>query len=131
MERYHCITCIADDYGNQIDLCMHCVHKTVDDLNKTSFTHLPTHSIIRSRRRVLYLQVADILSDAKKKSTRFKDHFRRLEEQTENKGAGIAGTGGGEKNKSKVEVEALLCACCDKEVHLPCWLCLECGAYRQ
>ncbi|KAF8989784.1 hypothetical protein BDQ17DRAFT_1288362 [Cyathus striatus] len=101
-DRYSCITCVSDDYSTCIDLCGDCINK---EPTWDMFTHKISHTLLRSQHILIDARAAWLIPEAQKMSSRIKAAF----------------------SKASSTRKKPLCACCEKPITLPCWVCVECA----
>ncbi|KDR77268.1 hypothetical protein GALMADRAFT_246576 [Galerina marginata CBS 339.88] len=134
--RYQCIVCIGDDSNHQIDLCEDCFDKPDTVHGERGLTHIPSHSLLRSRHRIHTFEVKALVEESRLISERSKTIFRAHEAKKPEKkehDSRKATRGKGAKNKdasstSTTKNEAVpTCACCTVSVSTPCWACVSCS----
>lgn len=127
--RYSCIICREEDASNAISMCAECIDSPV--FNKPNkYIHHPSHTLIRFTRRFHFGEVNVIIPAARARSDRVKASFKALEEKESDtkeqiKKASKAFTD--RTVRSKPFFIPLVCACCGKNLTLPCWACIICG----
>ncbi|KAF6748146.1 hypothetical protein DFP72DRAFT_1174531 [Ephemerocybe angulata] len=112
--RHFCITCQLESLDNQIDICGQCLHKT-EPVTTENFTHRPSHTIFKTTRRLLNMEKAHHVKQARIRSKRVKQIFRPSD--------GAHHHGGSKEAKKDLEIK---CSSCEEDVHLPCWVCTVC-----
>ncbi|KDR77265.1 hypothetical protein GALMADRAFT_225374 [Galerina marginata CBS 339.88] len=134
--RYQCIICMEDDLSHQIDLCENCFNKPDTVHGAGNLTHIPSHSLLRSRHRVHTFEVKTLVGESRLISERSKSIFRVQEAkklEMKEHDSRKATRGKGTKNKdpssapSKNDEPAPTCACCAVVVSTPCWVCVTCS----
>lgn len=136
--RLLCITCMEEAMTNQIDLCPECMDKLTYNREKT-FVHHLSHSLIRSSRVILFSELPIIIPRARLLSERIKASAKASEDKKsstkdrESKALKVSdakATKDPDTEKvftSRPSLTTLICACCGKDVTLPCWACVTCG----
>jgi len=136
--RFVCITCVEEDFSNQVDLCPECIESRSFS-QKRSFVHHLSHSLIRATVRLHYCEMAGLILQARSLSERIKASFTAANSRKASElDMDIKSTKYSESKASKdLELEnivtsrpsltPLICACCLKELTLPCWGCVTCG----
>ena len=115
--RILCIQCISDDLSDNIDLCAACVDTAP---TKRHFTHDVSHAVLKVENTLHDHELARTVNAAKLTIERIKTIFRRedsIPKRTEEKNTAL------HKDFSK---SGPCCACCEKKVLLPCWVCVIC-----
>ncbi|KAF4610197.1 hypothetical protein D9613_010367 [Agrocybe pediades] len=135
--RFVCITCVEDDFSNQVDLCTECITSRSFSQKRT-FVHHLSHSLIRSTVRLHYCEMATLILQARSLSERIKNSFMAASKKS--------GSGSDTETKltkysdskahkdpemenidtSLPSLTPLVCACCLKDLTLPCWACVKC-----
>ncbi|KAF4609963.1 hypothetical protein D9613_010377 [Agrocybe pediades] len=135
--RFVCITCVEDDFSNQVDLCTECITSRSFSQKRT-FVHHLSHSLIRSTVRLHYCEMATLILQARSLSERIKTSFTAA-----SKKPGSSPEMGTKLRKysnstahedpemenivtSLPSLTPLVCACCLKDLTLPCWACVKC-----
>ncbi|KAF4609988.1 hypothetical protein D9613_010358 [Agrocybe pediades] len=135
--RFLCITCVEEDFSNQVDLCTECINSRSFSRKRT-FVHHLSHSLIRSTVRLHYCEMATLITQARSLSERIKNSFMAASKKS----------GSGTDTESKLtkysdsrahkdpdmenivtslpSLTPLVCACCLKDLTLPCWACVKC-----
>ncbi|KAF9447895.1 hypothetical protein P691DRAFT_705894 [Macrolepiota fuliginosa MF-IS2] len=108
---YLCLQCITADHSDQISLCPDCVDKPATYNN---FIHDKTHSMLKTTTVIHDYQISFLIKDARALVERIKDTLRDVE--TSRKSLPLDA-----KTRSK-----FACACCNKAVHFPCYVCATC-----
>lgn len=130
--RYLCITCMEEDFSDEIDMCAECIDSSVFN-RPNKYIHHPSHSLLRFTRRFHYWQKATIIPEARSRSERVKASFKALEhnmtdgERKEHEKKTVRPSDADKVVKSKPSLTQLVCACCGKALTLPCWACVICG----
>ncbi|KAG6840654.1 hypothetical protein C0991_005333 [Blastosporella zonata] len=150
--RYTCIVCIDSSLMQTLDFCRNCKGTELPSHN-----HAVSHSLIRSYRSLLTLDIAWMIAEARDESTRVKNigmfgwmgsakrtSFEGKEgydgdnKSVEGGGGEADGLqeegnrhGGGVGEGEIFDDDRLLqtCGICKEQVSLPCWVCLECDKY--
>jgi len=117
--RYVCLTCLLEDYTNHVDICAKCLGHT-EVVKTDDFVHDPWHTLFKSRTRILKIEKAYQISNARARSKRIKDAFRGDGGQHHMK------TEHGKAAGAEKETPVFNCAGCEKVVNLPCWACTTC-----
>ncbi|KAH9480236.1 hypothetical protein JR316_0006834 [Psilocybe cubensis] len=135
--RFICITCVAEDFDDQIVLCPECIGSRSLAIGK--FVHSISHCLICSPVRVHCYELSDVIFKARRRSTRLIAAFKNLETKAKR----LELQNNEEINGSKVgqlqigpdldldsvaptsEV-SLMCACCSTDLTLPFWACVSC-----
>ncbi|KDR73637.1 hypothetical protein GALMADRAFT_142100 [Galerina marginata CBS 339.88] len=134
--RYLCITCMEEDLSDQIDMCAECIDSRVFT-RETRFVHHFSHSLIRSSRCIHYCELATMIPHARLRSERIKASFKASAARkqlsqghevktTKNVGISKAWRDSDDAVRSRLTTLPLICACCRKELTLPCWACVTC-----
>ncbi|KAF8883174.1 hypothetical protein CPB84DRAFT_1851026 [Gymnopilus junonius] len=136
--RYLCIVCIEDDLSHSIDLCSNCFDKP-DVLHAQDYTHIPSHSLLRSQQYIHNFEVKTLLAESRRISERSKKIFGALEaksKETKERRSRKAPKGKIARSQTteqdhtnttnEVDEPAQTCACCAKPVSTPCWVCVSC-----
>ena len=136
--RYQCIVCMEDDLSHTIDLCDLCFNKPDVVHGAGNLTHLPSHSLLRSRRPIHNFEVKTLIAESRLTSERskriFRDQERKAKEAKEPKSKrALKGRTARkqiaviESDENVVNEPMQICACCSKPVTPPpCWVCTSC-----
>ncbi|KAF8843364.1 hypothetical protein BDN67DRAFT_924335 [Paxillus ammoniavirescens] len=129
--RMTCLTCCADNFRQQVDLCIKCF---TAEIATNSFAHEPGHPVVKLRKVVHSKGGGAVIRFARKASERASDILRLVEEVNQNgvltardEAEGEAGS----ENPSSPTTDAEFfprprCVGCDEEIRQPCWYCVTC-----
>ena len=136
--RFVCITCVQEDFQDQIVLCPECIKSR--KLSISTFTHSLSHCLVSCPIRMHCYEFADIIFQARRRAKRLIASFKNAEtraKMAESRKQNM--TGGLEEVAKYVDSEAdnenivmassspLKCSCCDHNLTLPFWACVNCG----
>ncbi|KAF9482851.1 hypothetical protein BDN70DRAFT_874437 [Pholiota conissans] len=137
--RHQCIICLRDDLSDGVDLCVNCFSKS-NTVRSGTMLHNISHPLLRSKHRVRNFERGVIIPEARLIAERSKKMFKDLEEakkeQNERAGKSIKGKGSRKSRSGQAvakaivdtpEISPILCACCEKPISLPCWVCVSCS----
>ncbi|KAG6867493.1 hypothetical protein C0993_002131, partial [Termitomyces sp. T159_Od127] len=111
--RILCIQCMSDDLSDNVDLCMSCIDKTP---SKRGFTHDASHPIVKVEQTLHDYHIVKVVEAARATFERTKTVFATLES------AGVSKRNTDESSASSRPQ----CIYCEKDIHLPCWVCVVC-----
>ncbi|KDR82349.1 hypothetical protein GALMADRAFT_817903 [Galerina marginata CBS 339.88] len=127
-----CITCIGEDMTNHIDLCPECIESQEFNTTK-NFVHQFSHSLIQASHLIPYPELPILIPRARLLSERIKNSVKASEDRKnstrdcDNKALkGMKDADFENLLTSRPSIIALTCACCGKDVTLPCWACIAC-----
>lgn len=127
---------MEDDLSHTIDLCDNCFDKPDIVRGAGNLTHLPSHSLLRSRHHIHNFEVKTLMAESRLISERSKNIFRAQEtkkKETKEHRSRKAAKGkisrnqvpeNGPTNMANEPVQ--ICACCNEPVMPPCWVCVSC-----
>lgn len=136
--RFICITCIEEDMTNEVNLCLGCVESHTF-IKTRKYVHHLSHSLIRTLHVVHFAELPLIIPKARLLSERIKASVKASEDKKNStKDHGSKALKGSDSKATKdtyaenivtirPSLTALVCACCIKDVTLPCWACITCG----
>lgn len=84
-------------------------------MKNSNFVHLGSHSLIRTTRRIKHFDEYEMIRQARVLSEDIKRSSRAISDQEKDT-----------THTDQTVSASLKCACCDKEVTLPCYSCLTC-----
>lgn len=130
--RYICITCVDEDYTNQIDFCTdnsQCASETL--FTKRNFLHSTSHTLLRTNRHIPMAKKKELILKFNLFSEEIKKMFRSREESrkasnTKNFAIQMAIEIRRNVNPPAIEIK---CTSCQKKLTLPCWACADCRTY--
>ncbi|PPQ88388.1 hypothetical protein CVT25_011267 [Psilocybe cyanescens] len=138
--RFICITCVKEDFDDQIVLCPECIRSR--SLNISAFVHSLSHCLICSPVRVHCYELPEIIFQARRRSKRIIAAFKNAEAKAKlietRKKKGTNGELGAKATELHIDPDTDLdnivitslapmkCACCDKDLTLPFWACVTC-----
>lgn len=133
--RYVCVTCIDEDFSNQLDLCTDNPHCTSTILFAArDFVHSSSHTLLRTDRHILSSEVFTLFTQSNQRSERIKKMFRSREEERKisDRGKSRPNTQSAIEN-IKLDIKSptptLKCSRCDNILTLPCWACAICSTW--
>ncbi|KAG6905493.1 hypothetical protein DXG01_002381, partial [Tephrocybe rancida] len=121
--RYMCIVCIDQSLTDTLDLCINC---RATEETEDYPSHQVSHSLIRSHHFLHDCDRAWIVQEARGMSERIKTAFRKRSSAPGTNGeAAKPDSDVGDEDK-----DVFTCNICEKEVDLPCWVCVKCEPDR-
>ncbi|KAF8912079.1 hypothetical protein CPB84DRAFT_751308 [Gymnopilus junonius] len=129
--RFVCITCVEEIFNNEVDMCAECIDST-EFTNENEFIHHPSHTLLRFTRRFHYCQRVVIIPHARLLSARIQASFKAsgmAGAKTSRSTSDIGKSAKGDTDNvvmSRPSLVELICACCGKDLTLPCWACAAC-----
>jgi len=112
--------------SNQIDMCAECIDSRVF-ARQRKFVHHPSHSLVRSSRRIHYCQIATMIPQARLRSERIKASFKASAVPKHPQNIDKVWRATDNVVTSRPIIMSLACACCGQDLTLPCWACVTCA----
>ncbi|KAK0215121.1 hypothetical protein IW262DRAFT_1278423, partial [Armillaria fumosa] len=124
--RLVCLTCMNDSFTDTTDLCTNYTCNSMCPKCR-GFVHDPSHVLLKFDNIILDARLRWIIPKARSMIIRIKEELRYSLKNTikpvEKSGSFLSSQ---TNNEMPTAATPPKCRCCDKDISLPCWVCLVC-----
>ncbi|KIJ51036.1 hypothetical protein M422DRAFT_27114 [Sphaerobolus stellatus SS14] len=131
--RFTCITCVLEDHGNQVDLCLSCINQDglrgrADDTNL--FMHELSHSLLCTEYELHKFELAWLRPRAELMSKLIKSSLTVVREFSLASYEEILKSPTKLSYENKAVLNSLRCTSCNATVSPPFWVCIVCDPFN-